>query len=215
MSNAKTLLETLWPGLPEAALAAATEEPTELTSTAIARFEAALFEAHATRTERGPTWDRYRANLLLRACIELISSNPTWHELKFEAPLAELSAALNDLERGFVAPMLKPKRLNRGGRPASFYNAAVRAHAAAIMGGLMEHAGMPQHKSAEWVAERLRWHNVTWKTITAWRKEARELPGSDVGQRYDLTLKRTDWNDPLECALRLVSNLQSLAPPEK
>src|ERR1051325_6559110 len=101
--------------LHDRALSAANEEPTELTPAAIARFEAALIEAHVLRahvlhSKRHPTLDRYCANLLLRACVELIASNPFWRELKFQVPLVKLSLALNDLERGAVAPLLEPAR---------------------------------------------------------------------------------------------------------
>ena len=46
-----------------------------------------------------------RANTLLRAFIELINSNPAWKELKFAAPLAQLSGALGDLNLGRVQPI--------------------------------------------------------------------------------------------------------------
>ena len=201
--------------LKDDALAAATKEPTELTSTAVAQFEAALITAHAFRDKRTPTIDRYRANSLLRACVELINSDPAWRENKLAAPLVQLSAALNDLELGAVASLLKPVRSERGGRPSSYYDGALRASASAIMGGLMQHSGMTKRDAATWVAKQLDWRTVNWKTIAAWRKEAIEQPHSDIGERYNATLDRADWTDPLVCAHRLIGNIKALARPEK
>jgi hypothetical protein len=197
------------------ALAASTKEPKELTSAAIAQFEAALIRAHDFRENRSPTIDRYRANLLIRACVELINSHPAWRENKLAVPLVYLSAALADLELGAQPSLLKPVRSERGGRPSSYYDGALRASASAIMGGLMRHGGMTRRDAATWVAKQLDWRSVNWKTIAAWRKEAIEQPHGEIGERYNATLERADWTDPLICAHRLIGNIKALAPPEK
>ena len=90
-------------------------------------------------------------------------------------PLQNLASALVDLDDGRIAPMLRPApRDVRGGSAKSRMEAARRARAAYVLGGLMEHAGMSRPEAASWISKRLAAAKIDVQpdTLIDWRKDA-------------------------------------------
>jgi hypothetical protein len=186
-------------------------EVIEVDPAALQRLDAALFGALAWRDLPASNAHRGAAAKVLAACIELIASRPEWREMKLQVPLVELLAALNDLENGHVAAILKPNR--KAGRPPSYFEGATRGHAAGIMGGLMKHGAMNKTRAAAWVAEKLTaagWPRITAVTVADWRKEALENPRGTAGKQYTKAMQRTNWTQPEAAADRLLTNLLAL-----
>jgi hypothetical protein len=186
-------------------------ESIEIDPAALQLFDAGLFSALARRGLPTSNARRCAAVRALGACIDLISSRDEWRKANLAAPLRELQAALNDLELGYVRPILKNPRKD-GGRPVSFFDAAIRGYVAGIMSGLMKHGGMSKSRAAAFVAERLTTagRRVAAITVDGWRKEALENANPYIGERHRVPIERVDWSDPEATAERLIANLRVL-----
>jgi hypothetical protein len=113
----------------EAAKDAVSEEPTALAPESIQGLEAALLIAKSFQDAKREKADMRRmaepekkqapmdealvdrgcANMIIRALVQLIESNPSWREQKLAAPVAKLSGALRDLNYGKTRPILRRK----------------------------------------------------------------------------------------------------------
>ena len=109
----------------------------------------------------------------LHACIEFLSACERWRNVKW--PLQNLASALVDLDDGRIAPMLRtgaPRCARRVGKIRM--DAARRARAAYVLGGLMEHAGVSRPEAASWISKRLAAAKIDVQpdTLIDWRKDA-------------------------------------------
>ena len=154
-----------------------------------------------------------RANTLLRAFIELINSNPAWKELKFAAPLAQLSGALGDLNLGRVQPILRPDlRDQRDTGPRSLTDSTLRGHAAGVIEGLMAHEGMKESEAAKWVSRELgkAGINIEPSKLIEWRKQARHPKKNPKMREAFYKVKTQDWASPKAAAARLLAGFIAL-----
>jgi hypothetical protein len=199
--------------LKSAARDAVAAEPTTLAPEAVQAFEAALIEAHVLRTLRDPVAGRAQVNALLRACIELINSNPTWKKLKYAAPLAQLSGALGDLSLGSVQPILRPDlRDRRDTGPRSLVDSTLRGHAAGVIEGLMAHEGMKEPEAAKWVSRELGKAGIDIKAsqLIEWRKQARHPKKNPKMREAFYKVQTQDWASPKAAAIRLLAGFIAL-----
>jgi hypothetical protein len=156
--------------------------------------------------------DRNSVIVQLGAVIRFLQADDKLRPLSL--PLAQLQAALVDLDTGHQAAMLRPAPL-AGGRPASWYEKRLRAYAGAIMGGLMKHARMPKREAAQWVSRRLgaAGYDVAPLTVVDWRRGALDhKANSEMHQAYCKVLAEADWSQSIACAERLAAKLIGLQP---
>jgi hypothetical protein len=181
---------------------------------ALKALDEALQQAALIREESSfATRDRLAAVAALDGCINFISAHEPWFAADRARPLIELAVALLGLDNNSIEPIVQPQN-RKAGEPVSEYADSFRGYAAAIMGGLMEHAGMGKDQAGAWVASRLKkrgYKNLTGIKIANWRKKAREDSNSFLGRRYAVVLGSPHWKDPGYADL-LVEKLGSQFP---
>jgi hypothetical protein len=161
-------------------------DPDEALAAAVAKLRDALAFANQFYVSRrdpdsGPNRGRRLAALLaVNAAFEFIESFNELRELHLTAPLADLAAALADLERGITSPMFK--RSPKSGYRDSFSREMTKGASAAVMSILMDKGGLGREEAAKRVADKLRREDVAlggrrqlnWGTVAAWRDQVRE-----------------------------------------
>jgi hypothetical protein len=206
-------LKTPFTDLHAGLVAAAAEEEFVIDAQAVRELDAGLIEAlvHRDTLADSAYRDRYSALQALSAVIRFLQAHDKWRTAS--RPLAQLQAALRDLDNGHQAAMLRPAPVEH--RPVSWYETTLRGYAAAIMGGLMKHARMPKREAAEWVSRRLdsAGQDVAPGTVVDWRKRALDHKAHpELHRAYCTVLGKPDWSKPLACAERLAANLIGLQP---
>jgi hypothetical protein len=202
--------ETLHAGL----VAAAAEEEFVIDAQAVRELDAGLIEASVYRDTLADSAfrDRYSTLQALNAVIRFLQAHDKWRAASL--PLAQLQAALQDLDNGHQAAMLRPAPVKYG-RPVSWYETTLRGYAGAIMGGLIKHARMPKREAAEWVSRRLgsAGLEVAPGTVVDWRKRAlNHKANPELHRAYCIVLGKPDWSQPLACAEQLAAKLIALQP---
>jgi hypothetical protein len=164
---------------------------------------------HAARIRAELKNDRLAARVAVQGLMNFVSACPAWYRDNCQLVLFDLASALEELEGGYVAPMLQKKKLGRGGvllkRRSRF-----RGYLAAVMGGLMKHAGMKKEDASQWVAKRFgkAGYTFTHTSVENWRKEALEVPTSDLAAAYSRSIDYPLWQpEPIAYAERLTRDL--------
>lgn len=194
--------------------AAAAEKEFIIDERAVRELDAGLTEALVYRDmpalADSPSHDRLVSLQALNTVIRFLQAHDQWRA--GSAPLALIQAALLDLGKGHVSPMLRPVPVERG-RPVSGHETRLRGFAAGIMEGLMKHAHITGSQAAEWVSKRLSAAGsaVAPGTVISWRKDAMKRKANpEQHQAYSSMLAEAGWSDPHACAERLVAGLIAL-----
>jgi hypothetical protein len=142
-------------------------------------------------------------------------------EPSFPAPLLRLREDLDDLERGSVSELFKPKKvLNRP--PLALSEDLFRAIVAAAMTRLMEGQKLNRTEAARDVARRLSkmgaahpsGKSITAMQIAKWREKMMTELASErpAVARYELTLRMLAGMEPLEAVALMLDSLTDLSP---
>jgi hypothetical protein len=139
---------------------------------------------------------RMAAGLAVKAALEFVYAHQHFTEQGLNRPLYALLAALDDLNKGRVAPMLKPRRVDNR-RPDSAVRKEAMAHACFCIDQLME-LGESVESASKAVADVWAKHKISfgskydtpdWKTIRDWRYKVSKLCAGDP-QRIVITTMR-------------------------
>ena len=136
--------------------------------------------------------------------------------------LIDLACALKDLDRGIVAPMLRPAKVDH--RPPSAITAEMfRALPAAAM-TLQMKTGMPLKNASREIAEQLnkmgfrdsRGDRIKGAQVAKWReKMTTERAAENLAvARYELALKSVEGLPPSEAVELVLANVPALTPPK-
>jgi hypothetical protein len=146
---------------------------------ALQRFKAGLKEALARLGQD----DRTAARLAVRAALEFVYAHPDFTAEGLSRPLFELLAALDDLGKGRVAPMLRPISFaNR--HPDAATRKEARGHAIFCI-DLLVASGMTVTEASRDVAKVWNAHltpgsaEAAWRTVRDWYRRAADVPVGD------------------------------------
>jgi hypothetical protein len=155
----------------------------------------------------------------LQGTIDFINSVPHFEPDNLALPLAQLMAALHDLDCGRVVPMVKPTQVDNR-KPEASFRKVIRAFAIFCIEELMNH-GMLLEEACKFVTQELVQAKVPiggqrdtrdWKTIKGWRYDHTRLGANDQEHKTLEGLRR-ECQFPQEMPLeQLKDRLSKLLP---
>jgi hypothetical protein len=167
-----------------------------------------------------PEQARAAIGIALAGVIRLISDLFP-DDLAFPAPLIQLRQDLDDLERGKVSKLFRPKKVAHR-PPTALSEDLFRAISAAAMTRLMEGKKLSRNEAARDVARRLSkmgakqstGKSITPGQIAKWREEMMtELASENLAvARYELTLRMLGGMEPYEAVALMLDSLTTIAP---
>jgi hypothetical protein len=183
-------------------------------------FTKAVQMASICYSPNPPEQARTSVKIALAGVIKLISDLFP-DEPSFPAPLLRLREDLDDLDRGSVSELFKPKKvLNRP--PLALSEDLFRAIVAAAMTRLMEGQKLNRTEAARDVARRLSkmgaahpsGKSITAMQIAKWREKMMTELASErpAVARYELTLRMLAGMEPLEAVALMLDSLTDLSP---
>jgi hypothetical protein len=129
-------------------------QPDEVRALAVARllnFLEMANQVYVRQSDR--TRSRYGAIVALGAICDFVKTVAEPRARELNTPLHALIAALYELDRGFISPMLK--RSQRPGHRDSYSREITKGCAAAAMSLLIDKGGLEREVAAKQVADRV------------------------------------------------------------
>jgi hypothetical protein len=187
---------------------------------AIVRLDSALQQANEYYLQRHQFQDggRRAAVVAMMGAYDFIQTYKEWRDKNFAMPFALIEYALRDLEKGTVAPILKPKKAaNRPRAPQG--HEAIRGLAAATMSILIL-LGAEVDIAAKRVANVIRkatvpvkeeWRKVTAVTVKGWREKILE-GGGQAKLVYQTIMEKhkQEMDDPKNCIVKEYEELRTV-----